>query len=64
MQKQNSYYFDLIDGKILQQLKVTHVSKDGFQNYMRSLGKLGGQNKVQRLSNDRKVADAIQPFLL
>ena len=64
MQKQNSYYFDLIDGKILQQLKVSHVSKDGFQNYMKSLGKLGGQNKVQRLSNDRKVADAIQPFLL
>jgi hypothetical protein len=64
MQKQNSYYFDLIDGKILQQLKVTPVSKDGFQNYMKSLGKLGGQNKVQRLSNDRKVAEAIQHFLL
>ncbi len=62
MQKQNSYYFDLIDGKILQQLKVTQVSKDGFQNYMKTLGKLGGQNKVQRLANDRKVADAIQPF--
>jgi hypothetical protein len=64
MQKQNSYYFDLIEGKILQQLKVTYVSKDGFQNYMKSLGKLGGQNKVQRLSNDRKVANAIKPFLL
>ena len=64
MQKQNSYYFDLIDGKILQQLKITKVSKDGFQNYMKTLGKLGGQNKVQRLSNDRKVAEAIQPFTL
>ena len=63
MQKQNSYYFDLIDGKILRQLKVTSVSKNGFQNYMKTLGKLGGQNKVQRLSNDRKVAEAIQPFL-
>lgn len=62
MQKQNSYYFDLIDGKILQQLQVTQVSKDGFQNYMKSLGKLGGQNKVQRLSNDRKVADALSTF--
>ena len=60
LQKQNSYYFDLIDGKILQQLKVTQVAKNGFQNYMKSLGKLGGQNKVQRLSNDRKVADSIE----
>lgn len=64
LQKQNSYYFDLIDGKILRQLKVTYVSKDGFRNYMKSLGKLGGQNKVQRLSNDRKVADALAPFKL
>ncbi|WP_394974409.1 GH3 auxin-responsive promoter family protein [uncultured Croceitalea sp.] len=64
MQEQNSYYFDLIDGKILQQLKVTKVSKDGFQNYMKTLGKLGGQNKVQRLSNDRKVAEGIAPFIL
>ncbi|WP_350289507.1 GH3 auxin-responsive promoter family protein [uncultured Croceitalea sp.] len=64
MQKQNSYYFDLIDGKILQQLQITQISKGGFQNYMKSLGKLGGQNKVQRLSNDRKVADALQPFIL
>ena len=64
MQKQNSYYFDLIDGKILQRLKVTSVAKDGFQGYMKSLGKLGGQNKVQRLSNDRKVANALASFLV
>ena len=64
MQKQNSYYFDLIDGKILKQLQITQVSKHGFQNYMKSLGKLGGQNKVQRLSNDRKVANALQPFVI
>ena len=64
LQKQNSYYFDLIDGKILQQLKITPVAKDGFQNYMKSLGKLGGQNKVQRLSNDRKVADKLTAFKL
>ncbi|GMN10050.1 GH3 auxin-responsive promoter family protein [Croceitalea sp. MTPC9] len=63
MQKQNSYYFDLIAGKILQQLKVSQVGKDGFQNYMKSLGRLGGQNKVQRLSNDRKVADALSAFI-
>ena len=59
LQKQNSYYFDLIDGKILQTLKVTSIKKGGFQEYMKSIGKLGGQNKVQRLANDRKVADAL-----
>ncbi len=56
LQKQNSYYFDLIDGKILQTLKITAIKKGGFQAYMKTIGKLGGQNKVQRLSNDRKVA--------
>lgn len=55
LQKQNSYYFDLIEGKILQTLKITSIKKGGFQAYMKSIGKLGGQNKVQRLANDRKV---------
>lgn len=59
LQKQNSYYFDLIDGKILQPLKITQIQKGGFQEYMKSIGKLGGQNKVQRLANDRKVADLL-----
>lgn len=59
LQKQNSYYFDLIEGKILQTLKITPIKKDGFQAYMKSTGKLGGQNKVQRLANDRKVADIL-----
>ena len=62
LQKQNSYYFDLIDGKILQTLKVTSIKKGGFQEYMKSIGKLGGQNKVQRLANDRKVADHLSQF--
>ncbi len=62
LQKQNSYYFDLIDGKVLQTLKVTSIRKDGFQSYMKSIGKLGGQNKVQRLANDRKLADALLAF--
>lgn len=62
MQKQNSYYFDLIDGKILQPLKITPIRPGGFQDYMKSIGKLGGQNKVQRLANDRKVADGLQAF--
>lgn len=59
MQNQNSYYLDLIAGKILQPLKITSLKKDSFQAYMKSVGKLGGQNKVARLSNDRKIADAL-----
>jgi len=60
MQKQNSYYFDLLDGKILQTLKISRVAKNGFKNYMKSVGKLGGQNKIPRLSNDRKIADKLE----
>ncbi|WP_406685324.1 GH3 auxin-responsive promoter family protein [Seonamhaeicola sp. MEBiC1930] len=55
LQKQNTYYFDLIEGKVLQTLKITTVKKDGFKMYMKSIGKLGGQNKLPRLSNDRKI---------
>ena len=62
LQKQNSYYFDLIDGKILQRLKVTSIKSGGFNDYMKSKGKLGGQNKVQRLANDRSVADVLSRF--
>ncbi len=62
MQKQNSYYLDLIDGKILQTLKITKIQKNGFKDYMIGIGKFGGQNKVQRLSNDRKLADGLQQF--
>ena len=62
LQKQNSYYFDLISGNILQRLKVTSIVPGGFLNYMKSIGKLGGQNKVQRLSNDRKLADGLTKF--
>ncbi|TWO33994.1 GH3 auxin-responsive promoter family protein [Seonamhaeicola sediminis] len=57
LQKQNVYYFDLIEGKVLQALKITRVKKDGFKNYMKSIGKLGGQNKLPRLSNDRKIVE-------
>ncbi len=62
MQDQNPYYLDLIKGKILQQLKVTPIRKDGFQDYMKSVGRFGGQNKVQRLANDRSVADVLLNF--
>ncbi len=63
LQKQNSYYFDLIDGKILQTLKITSIKDGGFNDYMKSIGKLGGQNKVQRLSNDRSFADGLFGFM-
>jgi hypothetical protein len=59
MQRQNTYYFDLIKGKILQQLIISKVQKNGFDQYMRSVGKLGGQNKIPRLSNDRKIVDQL-----
>jgi phenylacetate-coenzyme A ligase PaaK-like adenylate-forming protein len=59
MRKQNVYYDDLIVGKVLKTVKITKVSKNGFQEYMKSIGKLGGQNKLPRLSNDRKIADLL-----
>jgi hypothetical protein len=62
LQEQNSYYFDLIKGKVLQPLKISKVEKSGFHNYMKSKGKLGGQNKIPRLSNDRKIADELLKF--
>ncbi len=64
MQEQNSYYFDLIEGNVLRPLVVSKVQRDGFRTYMKSIGKLGGQNKVPRLSNDRKIADGLQQFLI
>ncbi len=60
MQKQNSYYFDLLEGNILQTLKISKVVNKGFHNYMKSVGKLGGQNKIPRLSNDRKIVDELK----
>ena len=64
LQQQNSYYFDLIDGHVLRKLEITRIRKGGFLDYMKSIGRLGGQNKVQRLSNDRKVAEGLLPFRL
>jgi hypothetical protein len=61
--KKNVYYQDLISGNILQRLKITPVRKNGFADYMKSIGKLGGQNKVPRLSNDRKIAEDLEKFV-
>ena len=60
MRKQNIYYDDLIVGNVLRKVVVTKVVKNGFQDYMKSIGKLGGQNKIPRLSNDRKIVDLLQ----
>ena len=64
LQTQNSYYFDLIKGKVLRPLKITMVKKDGFQDYMKSIGKLGGQNKIPRLSNDRNIVAVLAQLKL
>lgn len=60
MRKQNMYYDDLIVGKVLRKVVVTKVVKNGFQEYMKSIGKLGGQNKIPRLSNDRSIVDLLR----
>ncbi|TDH28018.1 GH3 auxin-responsive promoter family protein [Segetibacter sp. 3557_3] len=63
LRAKNVYYDDLIAGNILQRLRIARVNKNGFRDYMKSIGKLGGQNKVPRLSNDRKLADSLKPFI-
>jgi len=60
MRKQNIYYDDLITGNVLRKVVVSKVSRNGFQDYMKSQGKLGGQNKLPRLSNNRDIADNLK----
>jgi hypothetical protein len=62
LRRKNVYYDDLIGGNILSPLKLTAIRKNGFIDYMKSVGKLGGQNKVPRLSNDRKIADELEKW--
>ena len=64
LRKRNIYYDDLIRGGILQPLKISNLRPDAFIEYMKSQGKLGGQNKVPRLSNDRKLADQLAAYTL
>jgi hypothetical protein len=63
MQAQNIYYFDLIEGKILRPLIIRKVKKGGFHEYMKSIGKFGGQNKIPQLSDNRKIADVLENYL-
>lgn len=60
----NIYYKDLISGKVLQKLKITEIEKGGFISMMKKRGKLGGQNKIPRLSNDRILADELKDFVM
>ncbi len=62
MQQFNSYYDDLVKGAVLDPLQVVPLKGDAFIKYMKSIGKLGGQNKVPRLSNNRKIVEALHPF--
>jgi hypothetical protein len=64
MCKQNSYYDDLIVGKVLRKVVISKVVKNGFQEYMKSIGKLGGQNKIPRLSNDRKIVEKLPIMII
>ena len=64
MRAQNVYYLDLIKGKVLRELVISELKPNSFESYMKSQGKLGGQNKVPRLSNDRKIADALAQYVV
>ncbi|MDR2236237.1 MAG: GH3 auxin-responsive promoter family protein [Chryseobacterium sp.] len=60
LRKRNTYYDDLISGNILRKLQITPLKKNAFHEYAKSQGKLGGQNKIPRLANDRKIADLLE----
>ncbi|MFY1045304.1 GH3 auxin-responsive promoter family protein [Chryseobacterium sp. GP-SGM7] len=62
LRKRNTYYDDLISGNILQKLHISKLQKNAFQEYAKSEGKLGGQNKIPRLANDRKIADVLKIY--
>ena len=62
LQGHNNYYKDLIEGKVLRPLEITIIKEGGFRRYMESIGRLGGQNKVPRLANDRKIANKLKNF--
>lgn len=64
LRQRNTYYDDLISGNILQTLKITPLQKNAFQEYAKSQGKLGGQNKIPRLANDRKIAELLEKYKL
>ena len=62
MRERNIYYNDLVAGKILKNLEIRKVKKGGFNQYMKSLGRFGGQNKIPKLSNDRNYVEGLKKF--
>ncbi len=62
MRRRNTYYDDLITGNVLQPLKITRLSRQAFHEYAKGAGKLGGQNKIPRLANDRQIADFLSGY--
>ena len=64
LKSQNKYYKDLIDGKIISHPIITPVLKSGFKKYMEHIGKLGGQNKIPKIANDRKIASLLKKLKL
>jgi len=60
LRQRNTYYDDLRQGNILVPLLLTPLPLGAFQRYMKSVGKLGGQNKVPRLGNDRALAEGLR----
>ena len=64
LRNQNKYYRDLIEGKIIAKPEIRKIVKDGFKKYMKSVGKLGGQNKIPKISSNRKIVDQLDKLNL
>ncbi len=63
LRSQNTYYNDLREGNMLKLPVIHSLPLNASREYMRSEGKLGGQNKFPRLSNHRKIADFFVDFM-
>ncbi len=63
MQVRNSYYKDLRSGNILEQGQLQEINPGGFNAYFEEKGKMGGQNKVQHLSNSRELVDVLIKYV-
>lgn len=64
MRSKNVYYDDLRRSNILGPLKIFSVRENAFTDYMKSIGKYGGQNKLPRLSNNRNITEKLEQFIV
>ena len=62
IKRQNSYYNDLVEGKVLKPLKIIVVYVNSFKKFMKNKGKLGGQNKLPRLCNNREIVSQLDQY--